>query len=535
MKSGSFYLLLIMLGMVGSLSNISMLTLINHVLTGKALTKGNHDWAIYIVVLIVSFVANLISKRFLTRSANAIMYDREFTFIQKIRHASLDSFEKLGSGRVFALLGDIQAIARVPHLFISLMIAAMVVLYGIGYLFMTTPWGGLLVCLLTIILFFIHVFRNKSIEKDMNEMRDSQETYLGYLTELLYGFKQIRISRLRDASIFEKYIIPNRDTSKRLADNVAWESAINELLGSLSWYLVLGVVIFILPPVLKISLSQVAVFVTTVLFMIASVSQLVMFLHSYASIKIAIDRIDKAEQLLNVDPVPADEARSAAFGSIRLENVRYKYKGDAKNSFAMVIDEVTINKGEVVFIAGGNGSGKTTFINVLLGLYKPDAGKILVDDHEMEWEKFSSLANNMSVVFANHFLFKNNYDGHDLSENNGKLGELTSLVNLDGVVELSSKNNWIKTDLSRGQQKRLALLLALLEDKPFIILDEWASEQDPYNRHYFYTRWLDAVKEMGKTVIAISHDDDYYHMADRVIKFNYGRIVSDECKVVPAI
>ncbi len=80
-------------------------------------------------------------------------------------------------------------------------------------------------------------------------------------------------------------------------------------------------------------------------------------------------------------------------------------------------------------------------------------------------------------------------------------------------------------DLSTGQRKRLALIQAMMEDKPIYVFDEWAAEQDPQFRRYFYETLLPEFKAQGKTVIAVTHDDRWFHVADRVLKMEYGQIV----------
>lgn len=84
------------------------------------------------------------------------------------------------------------------------------------------------------------------------------------------------------------------------------------------------------------------------------------------------------------------------------------------------------------------------------------------------------------------------------------------------------------TSLSQGQRKRLALLIAYLEDRPIYLFDEWASDQDPFFRDIFYNQLLPSLKQRGKTVLVISHDDRYFHLADRVIKLDYGKVEYDK-------
>jgi len=85
------------------------------------------------------------------------------------------------------------------------------------------------------------------------------------------------------------------------------------------------------------------------------------------------------------------------------------------------------------------------------------------------------------------------------------------------------------TDLSAGQRKRLALIGTYLEQRPVIVFDEWAAEQDPTFRRIFYTEILQELKRQGKTLIVVSHDDRYFGAADRVIHIHEGRICSRSC------
>ena len=108
--------------------------------------------------------------------------------------------------------------------------------------------------------------------------------------------------------------------------------------------------------------------------------------------------------------------------------------------------------------------------------------------------------------------------------------ELIALLKLDDKLELEDGRNKFNHKLSKGQRKRLALIYALLEDKPVVVFDEWAAEQDPNFRRYFYTELIPELKKNGKTIIVITHDDEYYPYASRIIKFNFGEITYDSSK-----
>ncbi len=184
--------------------------------------------------------------------------------------------------------------------------------------------------------------------------------------------------------------------------------------------------------------------------------------------------------------------------------------------------DLELAAGEVTFIVGGNGSGKSTLAKVITGLYPPQAGAIYLDDvliteQNQEWyrEHFSS-------IFHDFYLFEQCL-GFDRANLDREVEDYLQQLQLDRKV--SVKNGVLSTiDLSQGQRKRLALLVNYLEDRPIYLFDEWASDQEPLFRDLFYKQILVKLKERGKAVIVITHDDRYFHLADRLIKLNYGKI-----------
>ncbi|HLZ88299.1 MAG TPA: ATP-binding cassette domain-containing protein, partial [Puia sp.] len=301
------------------------------------------------------------------------------------------------------------------------------------------------------------------------------------------------------------------------------------LTGVYCWYLVLGVVMFVIPAAFEISVAQMAAFITSILFIMSPVSQLLSFFPAYNTYKIAFERVALIdEQLSSGNLHPQFEAPSKKhFESIRFEQIVYRYGLDDGSTFTLDLAELRLNKEEIVFVTGGNGSGKTTFINILTGLCKPLSGKVFINEEEVSWEEFAHFNNNMAVVFADYYPFKENYNDYDLFDTGGRCEELINRLHLRGNVELDWENRKLHTNLSRGQEKRMALLFALLEDKPILILDEWAAEQDQHNRECFYHEWIADIRRSGKTVIIISHDEAFYDAADRVVRFHYGKIMTN--------
>ena len=207
--------------------------------------------------------------------------------------------------------------------------------------------------------------------------------------------------------------------------------------------------------------------------------------------------------------------------TLALEEITYVHSSDGvARPFALGPINYEFEIGKVYFIRGNNGSGKTTLMRVLLGLYQAKSGRLLVNGEPIAEPSIAAYRDLFAVVFSDFYLFKKLYGVSATDE--VELNELLTLFQMENKVAI---DDGIFSDLnfSTGQRKRLALLVALLEKKQFIVLDEWAADQDPEFRQEFYERIIPKLRELGKTVIAITHDDQYYELADHVIYMENGQ------------
>ncbi len=212
--------------------------------------------------------------------------------------------------------------------------------------------------------------------------------------------------------------------------------------------------------------------------------------------------------------------------SLELNNITHTYYREQEESnFTLGAINLVFHPQEIVFIIGGNGSGKSTLGKLIAGLYIPEAGEILVNGKLITEANRESYRQLFAAVFADFYLFDNLLG---ISQDDLKIKTKNYLQKLQLDKKVTIKNNKFSTiELSQGQRKRLGLLTAYLEDRPIYLFDEWAAEQDPYFREIFYQQLLPELKQRGKTVVVITHDDRYFYLADRLIKLDYGQIVEN--------
>jgi len=462
-----------------------------------------------------------------------IRTDLQISILRKLKHATYQDFEKLGNEKVFTAMGDINMLTNLPEVFMNVINAIIIVVCCFVYLFIMSPIGGLFILAFMFALLVFYLVRNKGVEKRLNEIRNLQNHFWRYLNDLLLGFRETKMSMKRNENIHTKFLEKNLKESKDMSIQASIKYLDNELTGSYSWFLTLGVIMFLLPRLFNMNHLDVTAFLITILYLIGPVAVLIALVPTYTNVKIALERLDIFNKKLNTDFVSEETLqKSDAFGefrSIRFENVKYEYFDEKEQkNFVLGPINVEISGGEMLFVVGGNGSGKTTFAYLLTGLYRPCEGNIYINDVLVTDENTPLFRSRFSAIYTNSYLFAENYDDFELSEGNRTLANYIELMKLSGIIKFNNEKNTLDRNLSRGQQKRLAMIYALLENNDIVVLDEWAAEQDPSFRNYFYKVLLPELKEKGKTIIAITHDDDFYSHCDRIVKFNYGKIVMDQ-------
>ncbi|WP_299005774.1 ATP-binding cassette domain-containing protein [uncultured Shewanella sp.] len=244
---------------------------------------------------------------------------------------------------------------------------------------------------------------------------------------------------------------------------------------------------------------------------------------SYLNIK---EFIDNHESDDNIDSnVESHIILDKGVDKLTFKDICYQYSDNRGFCFGPL--SITLNKGTINFITGGNGEGKSTLINLMSLLLKPTSGVVALNDVEIKYDDFCLLQQNVSVVFQNPYIF-DSFFYLDMNSVGNDFNNLIDIFGLKGKVYIKNGEVHGVNTLSFGERKRLSLICALLEDNDVYILDEWAADQDPYFRCVFYTEILPSLKNEGKILIVVSHDDDYFYLADYIYKIRQGKIISGD-------
>ena len=296
------------------------------------------------------------------------------------------------------------------------------------------------------------------------------------------------------------------------------------------FFMLVGLLLFGVPQLAPNTQAVLPAYILTLTYLLGPIENLIQQLPSLASADVAIKKVTAmgltlAEQA-EIDSV-VRQPSSSGWQTLTLDRVAHTYHSDdTDRAFSIGPLSLTFEAGELVFIVGGNGSGKSTLAKLITGLYSPEAGELRLDDRPIVDANREWYRQHFSVIFSDFYLFERLIAAAALTVDEQAHAYLKTL---ELEQKVSVQDGQLSTlALSQGQRKRLALLAAYLEDRSIYLFDEWAADQDPVFRDVFYTQLLAELKQRGKTVLVISHDDHYFYLADRVIKLDQGLIESDQ-------
>ncbi|MFP2486612.1 multidrug ABC transporter permease/ATP-binding protein [Enterobacter ludwigii] len=474
----------------------------------------------FLGLLLLLMAVTLGSQLALTALGHHFVFRLRSEFIKRILDTQVERVEQLGSASLLAgLTSDVRAITiafvRLPELVQGIILtfgsAAYLAWLSTKMLAVTalwiviTIWGG-----------FLLVSR---VYKHMAVLRETEDKLYNDYQTVLEGRKELTLNRERAEHIFNHLYIPDAREYRHhiIRADTFHLSAVNwsniMMLGAI------GLVFWMANSLGWADTNVAATYSLTLLFLRTPLLSAVGALPTLLSAQVAFNKLNK----FDLAPFKAEFPRPQAFPNwqtLELRNVMFRYQD---NAFSVGPVNLTIHRGELLFLIGGNGSGKSTLAMLLTGLYQPQSGEILLDGKALNAEKPEDYRKLFSAVFTDVWLFDHLLGPEGQQANPALVEKWLGQLQMSHKLELQD-GKILNLKLSKGQKKRVALLLALAEERDIILLDEWAADQDPHFRREFYQVLLPLMKAMGKTIFAISHDDHYFIHADRLLEMRDGKL-----------
>ncbi|MBP2000610.1 cyclic peptide transporter [Paenibacillus shirakamiensis] len=520
---------LIMLSIASGFGNALIIFIVNEALN-RDIKKFQGGLLLYFIlgITIYAFGQKLVRTK-LVRIANQMVFEKRTELLDKILKTSYQKVEALEEGSIQASLNnDTETISEFSNIVITGATSLVTLICCFVYMGMISPIGVVVAILVIILAAGVHYVVGLQANKLWEQTRDIQNTFFKFIHDLTHGFKELWMHEGKSKDFQEDM----QDSSKlyrdkRIQGDLKFANA--NVIGELLFTFVIGVVAFVFPilfPELKVDSLRSYVFV--LLYMTGPLHGILGTIPNIFKVRVSWNRIEALSKQLDIMQDTGNlhheqDSRIPKTVELELKAVEYHYSSKDGESFTVGPIDYAFHTGEITFITGGNGSGKSTLAKLLTGLYTPTHGEIWLGGQPIH---SNGLGQNYSAIFSDFHLFEKMY-GIPYREKHEEISRYLKLLHLEEKVHI--ENGMLNTiKLSTGQRKRLALLISYLEDRPIYLFDEWAADQDPEYRAFFYHTLLPELKMRGKCIIAITHDDRFFNLADRVIKMDMGQMVQSE-------
>lgn len=513
----------IVTGFLSGGSSAGLIALISSASTHPSL--ANIAW-FFLGLVVIALITSIISQVMLIRLSQDAILQLRMGLSRQILSSELSHLERLGNPRLLAILTeDVQAVANAVYVIPFLCIDLAIVLGCLVYITWLSWQILLILCGLIVIGVGSCQWLITRGGKLLALARDDQDLLFNDFQTITQGVKELKLNYQRRQVFLENNLQSTAVKFRRhnvgglnfFAATTSW--------GKLIFFFAIGFLLFALPKLLTINPQTISGYILTFTYLMLPMDNIINNLPQISKANVALQKIESLGLSLasraEVSTIPP--ALKTSWHTLDFEAVTHSYYREQEDQgFILGPINLRLYPQELVFIVGGNGSGKSTLAKLITGLYIPEAGEIIFDgelitDQNREWYR-----QHFAAVFSDFYLFDELLGLGSPNLDTLAQGYLKQLQ-LDRKVTIHN-GKLSTTALSQGQRKRLALLTAYLEDRPIYLFDEWAADQDPFFKELFYTQLLPQLRDKGKTVLVISHDDRYFYLADRIIKLDYGKI-----------
>ena len=512
---------------LSGLFSVLLIAQINAALTSDSASRANAAWA-FAGIAVALMVCRMVSTALFERLGQRALAELRSFVAQCVAETSFAQFERVGSARIQSALTEHSNNVAVLFVSLPVILTNTVIVVGcLGYLAMLS-WQVFLFALGVIGLGAVgyHLVHLRAIHY-LQDASSEQDRLFGHFRALTDGAKELRLHQRKSRVFMDQILGESVEGVRRLRTYGMSLFVISTSWGQFLMYAFIGLVLFVLagdgPNQTQVMTGFALVFV----FMVTPLEGLLINIPRINMARVAASRIDDITR-----EMPQGQERQAspqvpALQRLELRDVTHQYYHEQSDDFFELGPiNLSFTPGEVVFLVGGNGSGKTTLAKVVVGLYPPEGGEVLLNGERVEADGWDAYRQLFSVVFSDFHLFERLLEAprDGLDEEGNRL-----LAKLHLQHKVRVENGAFTTQaLSQGQRKRLALVVSYLEDRPFLVFDEWAADQDPLFKEVFYCEVLPELKRMGKAVLVITHDDRYFHLADRLVRLESGKLLATE-------
>jgi ATP-binding cassette subfamily C protein len=486
-----------------------------------------------IVLRIAGLLLMVLQTREFTLIAKDITYNIRKVLLAKVQSAAMAEYETLGSGTISShFVVDIETIDNFLGVTISKFIVAVLSLIGIIIVLLWLHWQlALFIILLNPLVVYFTIKMGKFVKQLKKKENKSFSDFQQALTETLDAIQQIRASN-REKHFFQRLNILARDVKEHSA-HFSWKS---DAAGRFSFIIFLaGFDIFRAVSMLMVvfsglSIGEMFAVFGYLWFMMQPVQEVLNIQYSWFSANAALARINTLTQLHSEPDYPheVNPFKDKHTVSVRAENITFAY-GNKPPVLKHV--NLTIPAGQKIALVGASGGGKSTFVQVLLGMYQPQQGMLYFDEEPINRIGLDVVRENVATVLQQPALF------NDTIRMNLTLGQESSEEQLWQALRIAQLEDTVKelekgldtvvgrqgVRLSGGQRQRLAIARMILSKPKVVILDEATSSLDTETERKLHHALNDFLKD--RTTLIIAHRLSAVRQADHIFVFDDGHII----------
>lgn len=471
--------------------------------------------ALFAAICLFIVLARTLSQVTLSRVSMTLASELRVNMYNRIARAPLPSLERIGVPKLIgAMTSDLPTVVAGTQLLPDLLVATVTVFGMLGfllYLNVTVFWFVFGAIIFGVVTYQLPMLLGQRYFIAGGKSQDAlQEAIQG----LVRGVKELKLNDDKRRAFFDTMLLRYESELYEAQQGANTVVRISANYGEMLSFFIIGAVTFIFVNYHAINTEELLGAIMVLLYITGPVSGILRLLPEISRSKIALQRVTTLLDSLSDEDVADTSPAPVRWDAIRFEQVCYQHKAvDDASGFRVGPIDLEFAKGEITMVVGGNGSGKSTLCKMLTLHYQPVAGTIWFGDTALNRDTIGACRQTVSAIYSDYYLFDRLLG---VTADAGEVQHFLKALRLDEKVTYQD-GKFSTLALSDGQRRRMALLAAFIEDKELYLFDEWAADQDPVFKEVFYHEVLPSLKARGKAVVAITHDDRYFDVADKVI------------------